>query len=177
MRKFPKTIFLAAIAVTLMIGVPYVKTNGTCGLSLPVAFTGAILGCGGEKEPLQENTPAEVTEEKSADESDSAAVKNDDNKNAALEATFVEIGAENCVPCKMMKPVMAEIEKRYKGRVKVVFHDVWTAEGKPVVKQYKIRVIPTQVFQDKNGKEFFRHEGFLPFDEVKKILSKQGIDL
>ena len=175
MRRFPKTIFLAAIAVTLMIGVPYVKTNGTCGLSLPIAFTGAILGCGGEKEPLQE-APAKVSEEKSVDEEDGAAVKKDDKK-VTLEATFVEIGAENCVPCKMMKPVMAEIEKRYKGRVKVVFHDVWTPEGKPVVQQYKIRVIPTQVFQDKNGKEFFRHEGFLPFDEVKKILSEQGIDL
>lgn len=175
MRRFPKTIFLAAIAATLMIGVPYVKTNSTCGLSLPVAFTGAILGCGGEKEPLQE-VPAEVSEEKSANEADGSPVKKDD-KIAAVEATFVEIGAESCVPCKMMKPVMAEIEKRYKGRVKVVFHDVWTEEGKPYAGKYGIRVIPTQVFEDKNGKEFFRHEGFLPFDEVKKILSKQGIDL
>jgi len=176
MKRFHKTILLALVAVTLMIGVPYVKSPGTCGITLPIAFTGAILGCGGEQEPLQE-APPEVSEEKSVDEADDAAVKKDENKNAAIEATFVEIGAENCVPCKMMKPVMAEIEKKYKGRVKVVFHDVWTPEGKPLVQQYKIRVIPTQVFEDKNGKEFFRHEGFLPFDEVKKILSKQGIDL
>jgi thioredoxin 1 len=175
MRRFPKTIFLAAIAVTLMIGVPYIKSPGTCGITFPIAFTGAILGCGGEKEP-QQKAPAEVSEDKEGEDTDDAAVKKDDKK-VILEATFVEIGAENCVPCKMMKPVMAEIEKRYKGRVKVVFHDVWTPEGKPVVKQYKIRVIPTQIFEDKNGREFFRHEGFLPFDEVKKILSKQGIDL
>lgn len=175
MRRFPKTLFLAAIAASLMIGVPYIKSPGTCGISFPIAFTGAILGCGGENEaPLK--VSGEVSEEKSDKSEDISAVKKDDKK-VTLEATFVEIGAENCVPCKMMKPVMAEIEKKYKGRVKVVFHDVWTPEGKPLVQQYKIRVIPTQIFQDKKGKEFFRHEGFLPFDEVKKILSKQGIGL
>jgi thioredoxin 1 len=175
MNRCRKNILLAAIAVALMIGFPYVKSPGTCGITFPLAFTGAILGCGGGKESLQE-VPAEVSEEKSVNEADAAAVKKEDKKTA-IEATFVEIGAENCVPCKMMKPVMAEIEKRYKGRVNVVFHDVWTLEGKPLVQQYKIRVIPTQIFQDKKGKEFFRHEGFLPFDEVKKILSEKGIDL
>ena len=63
MRRFPKTIFLAAIAATLTIGVPYVKSPGTCGITFPIAFTGAILGCGGEKEPLQKSA-AEVSEEK-----------------------------------------------------------------------------------------------------------------
>ena len=74
-----------------------------------------------------------------------------------------------------MQPVMDEIGKEYGDQVKVVFHDVWTAEGKPYGQQYRIRAIPTQVFLDADGKEFFRHQGFFPKEEIMKILQKQGV--
>jgi thioredoxin 1 len=76
----------------------------------------------------------------------------------------------------MMQPVMTEIEKEYgKKGVKVVFHDVWTKEGQPYSMKYNIRAIPTQVFLDKNGKEYYRHEGFFPKKELVEILKKGGI--
>ena len=89
--------------------------------------------------------------------------------------TFVELGSVNCVPCRMMQPVMEEIEKEYGSRVKVVFYDVWTPEGEPYAEKYQIRAIPTQVFLDKDGKEFFRHTGFFPKEEIVKVLKKGGI--
>lgn len=92
-------------------------------------------------------------------------------KQGNCKVTFVELGSVNCVPCKMMQPILEEIEKEYKG-VKVIFHDVWTPEGKKKAKPYKIKLIPTQVFLDKNGKEYFRHEGFFPKEDLKKILEK-----
>lgn len=92
-----------------------------------------------------------------------------------LKVTFVELGSVNCIPCKMMKPVMDQVEKKYPGQVKVVFHDVWTEQGKAEGRKYNIRIIPTQVFLDKNGKEYFRHEGFFPFEDVEKVLKQQGV--
>jgi thioredoxin 1 len=89
--------------------------------------------------------------------------------------TFVELGSVRCIPCKMMQPIMKDIEKDYAGQVKVVFHDVWTPEGEPFGQSYKIRIIPTQVFLDKDGKEYFRHEGFFPKDELVKILKQKGV--
>jgi thioredoxin 1 len=89
--------------------------------------------------------------------------------------TFVELGSVRCIPCKMMQPIMKEIETDYAGQVKVVFHDVWTPEGEPFGQTYKIRVIPTQIFLDKDGKEYFRHEGFFPKDELVKILKQKGV--
>lgn len=94
---------------------------------------------------------------------------------SAHEVTFVELGSKNCVPCKMMQPVMDKIEKDYAGKVKVVFHDVWTTAGRPYAKEYGIRAIPTQVFLDKEGKEFFRHLGFFPEEEIVKVLQEQGV--
>lgn len=89
--------------------------------------------------------------------------------------TFVELGSVKCVPCKMMQPIMDEIEKEYPEQVKVIFHDVWTKEGKKEGSKFKVRVIPTQVFLDKDGKEYFRHEGFFPKEELVKILKKGGV--
>ncbi|MCJ7525885.1 MAG: thioredoxin family protein, partial [Candidatus Aminicenantes bacterium] len=80
-----------------------------------------------------------------------------------------------CIPCKLMQPIMKDIEKDYAGQVKVVFHDVWTPEGEPFAQTFKIRVIPTQVFLDKEGEEYFRHEGFFPKDELIKILQQKGV--
>ncbi|MEJ5284211.1 MAG: thioredoxin family protein [Brevinematia bacterium] len=84
--------------------------------------------------------------------------------------TFIELGSVRCIPCKMMQPIMAEIEKEYAGRVKVVFYDVWTEAHAPYAEFYKIRVIPTQIFLDKNGREYYRHEGYFPKDELVKVL-------
>ncbi len=89
--------------------------------------------------------------------------------------TFVELGSVKCIPCKKMQPIMEAIEKEYKGQVNVVFHDVWTSKGKPFAKKFKIRLIPTQVFLDKEGKEYFRHEGFFPKEDLVKILKQKGI--
>lgn len=89
--------------------------------------------------------------------------------------TFVEIGAAKCIPCKAMQPIMKEVAQEYKGQVKVLFHDVWTQQGKMDAEKYNIRVIPTQVFLDKDGKEYYRHEGYLPKEYVVKVLQVQGV--
>lgn len=109
-----------------------------------------------------------------------ANTKADENRKNAAEAenylvTFVELGSVRCIPCKMMQPIMKDIEKDYAGQVKVVFHDVWTPEGEPFATSFKIRVIPTQVFLDKDGKEYFRHEGFFPKEDLIKILKQKGV--
>jgi len=91
--------------------------------------------------------------------------------------TFIELGSVNCIPCKAMQPVMEEVRRKYGSQVSVLFHDVWTKEGEPYGRTYGIRVIPTQVFLDKDGKEYFRHEGFFALEELCKVLEKGGVKL
>ena len=86
------------------------------------------------------------------------------------KVTFIELGSVNCIPCKMMQPIMDEIKIEYKDTVEIIFYDVWTNEGKSYAGKYKIRVIPTQIFLDENGVEYYRHEGFFPKEELVKIL-------
>lgn len=89
--------------------------------------------------------------------------------------TFVELGSVKCIPCRQMQPVMAAVEKKYGDQIAVVFHDVWKPDQRHYAEKYDIRVIPTQVFLDREGKEFFRHEGFFPEGEIDKLLQKRGL--
>ena len=74
-----------------------------------------------------------------------------------------------------MQPVMKAIETKYKGQVKVVFHDVWKDDQREYAEKYEIQVIPTQVFLNRDGREFFRHEGFLPEGEIDSLLQRRGL--
>lgn len=87
--------------------------------------------------------------------------------------TFVELGSVNCIPCRAMQPVMESLEKEYGNQIKIVFYDVWKDQAP--ARQYRIRVIPTQVFLDENGVEFHRHEGFYAKEEIDKILAEKGL--
>ncbi len=100
---------------------------------------------------------------------------NNVSQNKTAKVTFIELGSVNCIPCKQMQPVMKAIESKYGGQVKVIFYDVWTKEQKPYAEKYGIKLIPTQVFLDENGKEFHRHEGFYPEAEIDKILQGKGL--
>ena len=99
----------------------------------------------------------------------------DQTPSAVVKVTFVEIGSVNCIPCKAMQPIMKAVEEEYKGQVKIVFHDVWTEKGKTDAMKYNIRIIPTQVFLDKDGKEYFRHEGYYPKADVVRAIKMRGI--
>jgi thioredoxin 1 len=112
------------------------------------------------------NTEATLNESALTQES----VKTDD-----IKATFIELGSVGCIPCDKMQPIMKEIAEEYKGQVKVIFYDVRTVFGEPYKKKFNIRAIPTQVFLDKDGKEYFRHLGFFAKDELVKVLQMQGV--
>lgn len=94
---------------------------------------------------------------------------------SSIKVSFIELGSVNCVPCKMMQPVMEQLEENFPKHVEVLFYDVWTEEDKHRAGEYGIRVIPTQVFLDEDGKEFFRHEGFLSYDDIVEILRQKGV--
>ena len=92
-----------------------------------------------------------------------------------IKVTFIELGSMSCAPCIMMAKIVDEIEKEYDGQVLVRFHDVNSILGRPNAQKYKIRVIPTQVFLDKDGNEYYRHEGFFPKEELIKVLKMKGV--
>jgi thioredoxin len=88
---------------------------------------------------------------------------------------LVDLGADKCIPCRMMTPVLAELAKEYAGQLDVVFIDVWKTRGE--AEHYGIRVIPTQIFYGADGKELFRHEGFYAKKDILAKWKALGVGL
>ena len=77
---------------------------------------------------------------------------------------LVDVGAGKCIPCKAMAPILQELRAQYAGRMEVVFVDVW--EDPDAGQPYGIRMIPTQIFYGRDGRELARHEGFMSKEEI-----------
>ncbi len=88
-------------------------------------------------------------------------------------ATLVDLGANSCIPCKMMAPIMAKLEKDFQGKAAIIFIDVW--QYRDQADRFGIRAIPTQIFYDKIGQEVFRHEGFMSEKDIVSQLKKMGV--
>ncbi len=88
---------------------------------------------------------------------------------------LVDLGAKKCVPCKLMAPILEELDRDFKGKLDVVFIDVW--ENSDAGNRYRIRVIPTQIFFAPDGKELFRHEGFYSREDILTKWKELGHEL
>ncbi len=98
------------------------------------------------------------------------AQKNDIQVPVPDMVTMVDLGAKSCIPCKMMTPILEELEKEYKDRAAIVFIDVWKRPDQTPL--FGIKAIPTQIFYDKSGKEVMRHEGFMDKKSIVDMLEK-----
>ncbi|QJB58352.1 thioredoxin fold domain-containing protein [Pseudodesulfovibrio sp. zrk46] len=88
--------------------------------------------------------------------------------------TMVDIGAHECIPCKMMTPIIEELSVEYEGRAAIAFIDVW--KHKEQAAKFGISSIPTQIFYDAKGQEQFRHVGFLSKEAIVSTLAKLGVE-
>ena len=151
MKTFNK---LAVVLITLM--ATFLITNCSSGTSQKNNEQTSALQ---SEEPVSQKA---ASDKKSRDEK-------------TYKVTFIELGSVRCIPCQKMQPIMESVEEKYGDQVKVVFYDVWTPDGAPYAQQYGIQAIPTQVFLDENGEEYFRHVGFFPEDELMAVLKQKGV--
>ena len=114
----------------------------------------------------------EQSEKNAVGDSLSALYDYNTNKKS-YEYTFLEFGSVGCHSCRQMEDVMETIKEEYGSRVNVVFVNVSLKKNRDFVDYFGIATIPTQVLLDKNGKEFFRHSGFLSTEDLSKHFVKK----
>lgn len=109
----------------------------------------------------------------------------------------LDFGADSCIPCKEMAPVLKELNEELKGRAIIRFVDVWKYQE--FAQGYPLRAIPTQIFIDTNGKPykpedpeamemqlyssrdtgehvFTAHEGGMTKEQLLKVLKEMGME-
>jgi thioredoxin 1 len=87
--------------------------------------------------------------------------------------TMVDLGANSCIPCKMMAPILEELKLKYRGKAAIIFIDVW--QNPEESQKFKVSLIPTQIFFDRTGKEVYRHSGFMDKKAIVAQLAKMGV--
>lgn len=88
---------------------------------------------------------------------------------------LIDIGAKQCIPCKMMAPILEELQKDYSESIKVEFRDFWVSRD--AAQKYGIRAIPIQIFYDASGREFYRHMGFMFKEQVIRVFKELGTEV
>ena len=86
---------------------------------------------------------------------------------------LLEFGRGWCIPCKYMKPILDDMARAYAGRAIVTTVDM--DANKDLVRDFKVRMMPTQVFLTPDGKEFFRNEGTLEREQIAQVFAKMGV--
>jgi len=86
---------------------------------------------------------------------------------------FVEVGADKCVPCKMMQPVLDDLRADYADELRIEFADVW--KNPDLGERYGVRSIPAQIIYDREGDEVFRHQGFWAKEDIDAKLRELDI--
>jgi len=88
--------------------------------------------------------------------------------------TMIDLGATECVPCKMMAPILKKLEAAYRDRAVIAFIDVW--KHRDQAPRFGIKAIPTQIFFDPGGKEVYRHQGFMSENAIVEQLTRMGVE-
>lgn len=117
----------------------------------------------------QANAPAAVTPTNSTTTADTQSVA------ATTLPKLLDLGADKCIPCKMMAPILEDLKREYAGRLEVEFIDVW--RNPEAGQRYGIRMIPTQIFFDAEGRELYRHVGFIGKEDILAKWKELGVDL
>lgn len=69
---------------------------------------------------------------------------------------IIDFGADSCIPCKEMAPVLKKLNEEMQGKAVIQFVDVW--KNPDATKDFPVQVIPTQVFYHADGSPYVPSE-------------------
>ena len=84
--------------------------------------------------------------------------------------TMADFGAESCLPCKAMAPILKKLDEEYEGRAAVRF--INTVKYPEIAEYFRIAVLPTQIFYNHRGEEVGWHAGYLDEGSIRAKLDE-----
>lgn len=151
------------------------------------------------------STPNAQNMETKATQPDSVSIDNTLSISVVELATWkeyglpilIDFGADSCIPCKEMAPVLKKLNEEWNGKVLIKFVDVWknttasndfplqviptqfifTPDGKPYVPSDSVE-IEFQMYQMKDTGEhvYTAHQGGLTEAQIRAIMKDMGVE-
>ncbi len=113
-------------------------------------------------------SPRPVAEESVARTNGTGALP---SEGAALPR-LLEFSAGHCTACKLMEPILRELQRELEGRLAIETVDIVTRKAE--MERYDVRIIPTQIFLAPDGRELFRNEGFMSKEDIRRKWAELG---
>lgn len=129
------------------------------------------FGCGAESDDSRDVAETDQIGDSLAASQPDAVVSSESPGGLPV---LLDLGADKCVPCKAMAPILEEMRETFAGRLDVCFVDVWKEPR--AARDYDVKVIPTQIFLDEDGNELFRHQGFFSREDMLAKWSELGYE-
>ncbi|MCF8302315.1 MAG: thioredoxin [Bacteroidales bacterium] len=82
---------------------------------------------------------------------------------------IIDFYADWCQPCKMIAPILEELEKEYEGKINI--YKIDTEDQQELAAAFGIRSIPSMLFCPKEGQPQMA-TGALPKDTMKKAIDE-----
>ncbi|OIN94504.1 MAG: hypothetical protein AUJ20_00330 [Comamonadaceae bacterium CG1_02_60_18] len=118
----------------------------TVGLAVAAFLSGLWVYAATQSQPLATSAPADAVQQ----------------VLRAGKPTVVEFGANNCVSCREMKPILHALAQD----PRLAVTDVDILKERAYISNYQIRLMPTQVFYNAQGQEIGRHMGKISAEEI-----------
>ena len=145
-------IIIPIVVVAIIAGIWFFKTNER---SQEIAdFSSSVNTTLEPQETASSSSSTTDTSQKTTNSDFSlAASKIDLEKLKSFSLPIIiDFGADECIPCKEMAPVLKKLNQEWQGIVIVKFVDVWKYPD--AVADFPVQMIPTQFFFDAQGKPF-----------------------
>ena len=101
--------------------------------------------------------------------SQSTVAKEEVSMNNTQKPRVIKFYSPMCSDCKKISNEIVGVVEDYKDAV--TFEEINVSEqtdkNKALIKKYKITLVPTLVFESKDGKTFKKVEGFIEDDEIE----------
>ncbi len=166
---------------------------------VPIVMVGVVVGIwfSQNKEDVVLSNSSESESEQSETALNITSVELDELKAQELPI-IIDFGADSCVPCKEMAPVLEKLNAELEEEAVIKFVDVW--KNPEAATGFPVQVIPTQVFYNADGTpytpseelassiEFTQyqdqesgeviytvHQGGLTEEQMRAILEEMGV--
>lgn len=82
---------------------------------------------------------------------------------------IIDFYADWCQPCKIVAPILEELQKEYEGKINI--YKIDTEDQQELAAAFGIRSIPSMLFCPKNGQPQMA-QGALPKESLKEAIDK-----
>lgn len=86
---------------------------------------------------------------------------------------LLELSSTTCSTCRRMQPYLQQIEEEYADKIIIKTIDIVAKTD--IAKRFKVNAIPTQIFIDRKGNEYFKHVGYMTKNELLEIFRQKGL--